>query len=96
MIKKLLGLLAAAGIIAVLVWTVLCRGEYRSMVFEEGTSLSDFFVGSESAAEPADAEPASDVVDYDYAGEGFDAENPVSEEAPTVEEEPVSEEAAAE
>jgi len=84
MIKKLLGLLAAAGIIAVLVWTVLCRDEYRSMVFEEGTSLRDFFGGPESA-EPADAEPASEVVDYDYAGEGFDEENPVSEEEPAAE-----------
>ena len=37
MSKKLIGLRAAAGIIAVLVATVLYRDEYRSMVFEEGT-----------------------------------------------------------
>ncbi|MCM1300616.1 MAG: hypothetical protein NC250_05270 [Alistipes senegalensis] len=78
MIKKLIGLLAAAGIIAVLVSTVLYRDEYRSMVFEEGTSLRDFFGWSKSDVEPA-TEPASVVVEYDYAGEGFDEEEAAGE-----------------
>lgn len=59
MIKKLIGLLAAAGILAVLVSTVLYRNEYRSMVFEEGTSLRDFIVGEKPAAEPAVVEPVA-------------------------------------
>lgn len=69
MIKKLIGLLAAAGIIAVLVWTVLYRDEYRSMVFEEGTSLRDFFGGSKSDVEPVVAVPASDEAELDAVAE---------------------------
>ena len=66
MIKKLFGLLAAAGIIAVLVATVLYRDEYRSMVFEEGTSLRDFIVGAKPAAEPADAVTESDAAETEF------------------------------
>ncbi len=61
MIKKLIGLLAAAGILAVLVFTVLHRNDYRSMCFEEGTSLLDIFGKSEPAAAPLPA-PSSVAV----------------------------------
>ena len=71
MIKKLIGLLAAAGIIAVLVATVLYRDEYRSMVFEEGTSLRDFIVGAKPAAEPA-ATPESDAAESEAAEAEFE------------------------
>ena len=71
MIKKLIGLLAAAGIIAVLVVTVLYRDEYRSMVFEEGTSLRDFIVGAQPAAEPA-AAPESDAAEPEAAEAEFE------------------------
>ncbi len=52
MIKKLIGWLAAVGILAVLVFTVLHRNDYRSMCFEEGTSLLDVFSKSEPVAAP--------------------------------------------
>ncbi|MDE5815065.1 MAG: hypothetical protein K2H42_02040 [Alistipes sp.] len=71
MIKKLIGLLAAAGIIAVLVATVLYRDEYRSMVFEEGTSLRDFIVGVKPAAEPT-AAPESDAAESEAAEAEFE------------------------
>ncbi len=61
MIKKLIGLLAAAGILAVLVFTVLHRNDYRSMWFEEGTSLFDIFDRSNPVAAPLPA-PSSVVV----------------------------------
>lgn len=61
MIKKLIGLLAAAGILAVLVFTVLHRNDYRSMWFEEGTSLLDIFDRSNPVAAPLPA-PSSVVV----------------------------------
>lgn len=71
MIKKLIGLLAAAGIIAVLVATVLYRDGYRSMVFEEGTSLRDFFGGPKPAVEPVFAVPESDIVEPEAAEPEF-------------------------
>ncbi len=61
MIKKLIGLLAAAGILAVLVFTVLHRNDYRSMWFEEGTSLLDVFGKSDPVAAPL-PEPSSVAV----------------------------------
>ncbi len=61
MIKKLIGWLAAVGILAVLVFTVLHRNDYRSMCFEEGTSLLDIFGKSEPAAAPLPA-PSSVAV----------------------------------
>ncbi len=74
MIKKLIGWLAAVGILAVLVFTVLHRNDYRSMCFEEGTSLLDFFGKSEPVAAPLpapssvavpDEMPASDTLASD-------------------------------
>ncbi len=55
MIKRLIGWLAAAGILAVLVFTVLHRNDYRSMCFEEGTSLLDIFSKSDPVAAPLPA-----------------------------------------
>lgn len=55
MIKKLIGLLAAAGIIAVLVFAILHRNNYRSMLFDEEMTLRDVFGGGKS-------DPASDAV----------------------------------
>jgi len=55
MIKRLIGWLAAAGILAVLVFTVLHRNDYRSMCFEEGTSLLDLFGKSDPVAAPLPA-----------------------------------------
>ncbi len=52
MMKKLIGVLAAAGILTVLVFTVLHRNNYRSMWIEEGTSLLDVFGKADSAAAP--------------------------------------------
>ncbi len=52
MIKKLIGWLTAVGILAVLVFTVLHRNDYRSMCFEEGTSLLDIFDKSNPVAAP--------------------------------------------
>lgn len=72
MIKKLIGLLAAAGIIAVLVATVLYRDGYRSMVFEEGTSLRDFIVGVKSGVEPAAAAPEPDAAEPEAAEAEFE------------------------
>ena len=56
MIKKLIGLLAAAGIIAVLVFAILHRANYRSMLFDEQTTLLNVFSGGKS-------EPAADATD---------------------------------
>ena len=58
MIKKLIGVVAAAGILAVLFFTVLHRDKYRSVWFEEGTSLLDVFGKSEPVEAPL-AEPSS-------------------------------------
>ncbi len=63
MIKKLIGVLAAAGILAVLVFTVLHRNSYRSMCFGEGTSLLDVFGKSEPAAAPLPPPSPVDVPD---------------------------------
>ncbi len=52
MMKKLIGVLAAAGILTVLVFTVLHRNEYRSMWLDEGTSLLDVFGKADSVAAP--------------------------------------------
>ncbi len=52
MMKKLIGVLAAAGILTVLVFTVLHRNEYRSMWIEEGASLLDVFDKADSVAAP--------------------------------------------
>lgn len=52
MMKKLIGILAAVGILTVLVFTVLHRNKYRSMWFGEGTSLLDAFGKADSVAAP--------------------------------------------
>lgn len=52
MIKKLIGLLAAAGIIAVLAFVILHRSNYRSMLFDEEMTLLDVFGGSKSDPVP--------------------------------------------
>ena len=59
-VKKLIGLLAAAGIIAVLVFAVLNRNNYRSMLFDEGVSLFGIF-GTSGNSEEALSDPMSDV-----------------------------------
>lgn len=63
MIKKLIGVLAAAGILAVLVFTVLHRNKYQSMWFEEGTSLLDVFSKSDPVAAPLPASSSVAVPD---------------------------------
>ena len=59
-VKKLIGLLAAAGIIAVLVFTVLNRDTYRSMVFDDGVSLFGIF-GSSAPAGGTVTDPVADA-----------------------------------
>ena len=70
MIKKLIGLLAAAGIIAVLVFAILHRANYRSMLFDEQTTLLNVFSGGKS-------EPAADATD----GPVFDSPDDLVPEA---------------
>lgn len=52
MMKKLIGVLAAAGILTVLVFTVLHRNHYRSMWLGEEPSLLDVCDKSDSVAAP--------------------------------------------
>ena len=59
-VKKLIGLLAAAGIIAVLVLTVLNRNSYRSMLFDDGVSLFGIFGASGNSEAPA-TDPVADA-----------------------------------
>ncbi len=63
MMKKLIGVLAAAGILTVLVFTVLHRNDYRSMCFGEGTSLLDVFGKSDPVAAPLPEPSPVDVPD---------------------------------
>ena len=78
-LKKLIGLLAAAGIIAVLVFTVLNRNNYRSMLFDDGVSLFGIFGTWGNSEEPvtdpmADApvfeSPEDFIPDAEYEIEG--------------------------
>lgn len=67
MIKKLIGLLAAAGIIAVLVFAVLNRNNYRSMLFDDGVSLLDMFGKSDPVADaPVFESPTDFMPDAEY------------------------------
>lgn len=54
MIKKITGILFAAAAVAVIVLTVMHRGEYRSLVFDSG----DETTAQTELATPADTTPA--------------------------------------
>lgn len=83
MMKRLIGVLAAAGILTVLVFTVLHRNNYRSVWIGEETSLLDAFGKADSAAaplpEPSPGErpvpdaPASDSMAFDRSVDSIDS-----------------------
>ena len=87
MMKRSIGVLAAAGILTVLVFTVLHRNNYRSVWIGEETSLLDAFGKADSAAaplpEPSPAAapgerpvpdaPASDSMAFDRSVDSIDS-----------------------
>ncbi|MDE5636622.1 MAG: hypothetical protein K2I43_01160 [Alistipes sp.] len=71
MIKRITGLLAAAAVIGIIIWTALGRGGYTSALFSASTDTE----GAPRQAVSVDTPPAADSLAAAAAGPAEDADS---------------------